>query len=103
MLIRAMRIQLLTFPGCPNAAAARDALREALSLEDLHEDIEEIDVSSSNAPPWARGWGSPTILINSNDVTGAGPSDGDACCRLYPAGVPTVLQIRTRLAADRGW
>ena len=95
-----MRVQLLHFHGCPNVDAARSALRGALAAEALEVPIEEIDVEDPAAPAWARGWGSPTILIDGQDVAGQQPS-GSACCRLYEDGAPTVDAIRARLAAAR--
>ena len=96
-----MKIQLLYFPECPNVDAAREALRHALAAEQLGADVEEIDVEAPAAPEWARGWGSPTILIDGEDVAGQQPS-GSSCCRLYADGAPSVELIRARIAAVRG-
>lgn len=93
-----MKIQLLYFEGCPNVDAARNALREALAAEKLDVAVEEIDVEAPSAPTWARGWGSPTILVDGVDVAGATPSDASSCCRLYADGAPDVAAIRARLS-----
>jgi copper chaperone CopZ len=95
-----MKIQLLHFEGCPNVDAARTALRDALAAEKLEIPIEEIDVEAPNAPEWARGWGSPTILVDGKDVTGQERSEGSSCCRLYADGAPSVASIRARIAAS---
>ena len=92
-----MKIQLLHFEGCPNVDAARAALRDALAAEKLDIAVEEIDVQRADAPEWARGWGSPTILIDGKDVTGQEPSNA-ASCRLYAGGAPSVESIRARIA-----
>ena len=97
-----MKIQLLSFPGCPNAEPALRALREALALDKVADAIEEIDVSRPDAPAWVKGWGSPTILIDDSDVTGETRSTSEASCRLYQGGAPSVAQIRARIAAARG-
>ena len=97
-----MNVQLLTFPGCPNAERARVALREAVAEEHVRGDIEEIDVSRDDAPPWSKGWGSPTILIDGADVAGEARASGEASCRLYKDGSPSVEQIRDRIRAARG-
>ena len=96
-----MKIQLLHFQGCPNVDAAREALRKAMAAEKVDVVVEEIDVEASDAPAWARGWGSPTILIDGNDVAGQEPSES-ASCRLYAGGVPSVDAIRSRLVTSRG-
>src|SRR5688500_4780754 len=95
-----MKIQLLYFEGCPNLEPARDALRDALAAERLDLQVEEIDVEAPGAPEWARGWGSPTILIDGTDLTGATRSTG-ASCRLYKGGTPAVEEIRARIVAAR--
>jgi hypothetical protein len=99
MLLRLMKVQLLSFAGCPNVESARRALRRA--LETLHLDVpfEEVDVRSVDTPAHLRAWGSPTILVNGVDVAGGIPS-GD-CCRLYPSsefrGAPAVALIEDAL------
>jgi copper chaperone CopZ len=89
-----MKIQLLHFPDCPNADVARAALREAMLREQVGADIEEIDTSRQDSPAWAKGWGSPTILVDGRDIGGEHPVQGEASCRLYKDGAPTVDEIR---------
>lgn len=96
-----MKVQLLYFEGCPNVDAARASLRDALAAEQVDLPIEEVDVEGEDAPAWARGWGSPTILIDGKDVTGQERSNASAC-RLYPGGAPGVETIRSALSAGRG-
>jgi mercuric ion transport protein len=95
-----MKIELLYFQGCPNLEAARGALRQALAAERVDAGVVEIDLEAADSPEWARGWGSPTILIDGNELTGATPSSG-ATCRLYEAGAPTVDEIRAGVRAAR--
>jgi hypothetical protein len=76
-----MKIQLLTFPGCPNAVAAREALRRALVARGLPPRFEEVDVTAPETPEAQRAWGSPTILVDDRDVAGAAPSGQG--CRIY--------------------
>lgn len=96
-----MTVQLLHFEGCPNVDAARTALREALAFEKVDVRVEEIDVEGTDAPEWARGWGSPTILIDGQDVMGQTRSSGSSCCRLYADGAPSTEAIRARVAKSR--
>lgn len=97
-----MKIQLLHFEGCPNVDSARAAVREALRAEKVDAPIEEVDVERPDAPAWARGWGSPTILIDGKDVLGQERSTSSPCCRLYVDGAPSVESIRSLIAATRG-
>jgi mercuric ion transport protein len=95
-----MKIHLLYFQGCPNVEPARAALRDALSAEGVDVHVEEVDVEAADAPAWARGWGSPTILIDGKDLAGESRSTGSSC-RIYASGAPGVDEIRERIAAGR--
>ena len=66
-----MRIELLTSPGCPNAAAAKATITECLTS--LGIDVPIIDRVGS--------YPSPTVLVDGVDVMcpEAGAPIGDAC------------------------
>lgn len=76
-----MRVQLLYFAGCPNAAPAGEALARVLRALELSPTFETIDVSAPDVPEDLRAWGSPTILVDGRDVAGAAPSGPS--CRVY--------------------
>jgi hypothetical protein len=98
-----MRVQLLYFPGCPNAGGARAALLRSLAACGQPPDIEEVDVTVPGTPEHLRAWGSPTILIDGADVGGEREPSGPAC-RLYGGaepgarGVPPEAAIRAAIA-----
>ena len=94
-----MKVQLLHFEGCPNVDMARANLRAALAADKIEAVIEEIDVHDPATLEALRGWGSPTILIDGQDVLGQQPSNASAC-RLYTGGAPSVDAIRARIAAS---
>ena len=77
-----MRVQLLTFPGCPNAPAARELLQRVLRANGNHVPVEEVNVAAPDTPEELSMFGSPTILIDGVGIEGAdeGRSGG---CRLY--------------------
>lgn len=52
----------------------------------------EYAIGDPTVPPYARGYGSPTILVDGRDVSGAVPFSEDSC-RLYSEeqGYPPVL------------
>jgi mercuric ion transport protein len=77
-----VKIQLLTFPGCPNAAAARELIQKVLSSSGIRASLEEVNTTAPEAPEHLRGWGSPTILIDGVDIEGL-HSPGTASCRVY--------------------
>ena len=77
-----MKVQLVTFDGCPNADAARETLRRALVVSGLDASIEEINSSSPQTPQPLRLWGSPTVLVDGVDAGGEEKPTGPTC-RLY--------------------
>lgn len=90
---------MLVFEGCPLAAAARESLRAALDELDLP-GYEEIDILDASTPEDLRAWGSPTILVDGEDVSGK-PKGNSVSCRVYdaPNGVPTPKTIAARISA----
>lgn len=98
-------VELLFFPDCPNVPAAREQLRRAMKHAGLLPSWREYDVTAPNAPEHTRGFGSPTILVEGNDVTGSGPTAGGASCRVYVGsdvrGVPPLDSIVQALLASR--
>lgn len=82
------KIQLLIFDDCPFADAARRSLQSALDALGSGE-LEEIDLLDPATPEELRGWGSPTILVDGEDLIGN--VKGNALgCRVYDckSGVP---------------
>ncbi|MCB9558176.1 MAG: thioredoxin family protein [Deltaproteobacteria bacterium] len=79
---------------CPNVEAARRNLRDALLTCNLPERWTEHRIGDPGVPARARGFGSPTILVDGKDVAGAEAS-AERCCRVYPTGggVPSVELI----------
>jgi hypothetical protein len=99
-----MRIQLLTFPGCANAAAARDLLSRVVASSGVGAGFEELDTQSPDTPEPYRSYASPTILVDGEPV-GSQPLIGPACCRLYLdeasgklVGAPPEAAVRAAIA-----
>lgn len=97
-----MKVQLLYFDGCPNVDAARSALGQALTSAGVEARVEELDVGAAATPPHLRSWGSPTILVDGEDVGGE-PTPTGCSCRLYrdesgsPARSPATERISRAL------
>lgn len=77
-----LRIQLITFSGCPNASAARSLIERTVADAGILGAFEEIDTFAPETPAALREWGSPTILVNGKDVGGEREPTGPSC-RLY--------------------
>lgn len=94
-------VELLYFPDCPNVVAAREQLRRAFVAVALPAQWTEVDVTATDAPPHARGYGSPTILVDGRDVTGAAPGDGTSCRVYVGSDVPGVPPLDAIVSALR--
>ena len=108
------RVELIYDPGCPNVVAAREAMLEGFAIRGAAPSWTEWARGSPDSPDYARGYGSPTVLVDGRDVAGQPPGDGPSSCRLYPdgrgglRGAPSGAQIAAALGAAgagvaRGW
>ena len=96
-------VQFLSFEGCPLAPEALSVLESAVrQLSDrLRVEIEHIDLMAPDTADELKRWGSPTILLNEQDITGAQPGDANSC-RIYPGpgGVPATHEIVAALSLE---
>ena len=94
------RVQLLSSRDCPNAEQTRHRLREALASEGLPPIFEEVSLDEESTPASLRNWGSPTVLVDGEDLAG-GPGVSGAACRIYAgtslAGVPPETLMRAAI------
>ncbi|MDT8342643.1 MAG: hypothetical protein RQ751_14125 [Longimicrobiales bacterium] len=87
-------IELIYFDGCPNADAARSALRAVAGAGAWT----EWNLSDPDTPERYRSHGSPTVLVGGRDVRGSeGGTDAMAC---RADGAPTADEIRRALDGD---
>ncbi|MBT8464894.1 MAG: MerC domain-containing protein [Deltaproteobacteria bacterium] len=98
------RVELVYDSDCPNVPDARTQLLRAFEELDLPPHWQEWCFGEPEVPEHARGYGSPTILVDKQAVGGSGQIDGTASCRVYATaegirGVPGVEEI---VAALRG-
>lgn len=101
------KVDLIYDADCPNVVAARESLMRGFAAAGVTPRWSEY--LSAEAPAYARGLGSPTILVDERDVSAGSEPSPEACCRLYEtgdgrlAGVPeveTVARAIERAAAD---
>lgn len=88
-------IDLIYFDGCPNLEAARENLRAAVGAERIEGEWREWNLHSDNTPDRFKRFGSPTILVDGEDVTGEQGGDAAMACRVD--GAPSVAAIREAL------
>jgi len=98
-----MQVELVYEKTCPNIEAARAQLLRAFTEAGITPRWQEWEVSTPEAPAHVHGYGSPTILVNGQDVCGNKAEDDDYCCRVYShgehtnKGVPAVVDIMCAL------
>ncbi len=97
-------VVLLFDDDCPNVDLAREQLRLAFEQIGVAPHWREHLLDSPDLPEHARGYGSPTILVDGKDVTGSAPSNS-RCCRVYQDAegafrrAPSAEKIVTALCA----
>lgn len=105
------KIEFIYEQSCPNVADARAQLRLALEQTGLPARWQEWEHNDPNSPAYARGYGSPSILVDGKDVADEPISDAvqrsagitAPSCRVYTntqgrnRGVPDAALIRTAL------
>ena len=100
-------ITLVYDADCPNVRAARAALREALEHARLEPVWIEYDRAAPDIPERFLRFGSPTILVDGEDVADEPAVAAAASCRVYQAasglrGVPPVEAIVAAIHRRRG-
>lgn len=99
------RVELVYDRTCPNVDAAREEIRSALAAAGLSGEWVEWDREADDSPDRVRRYGSPTVLVDGVDVSGAG-SEADAnCCRVYVTEdgfgrAPSARRIQQALATS---
>lgn len=88
--------ELVYFDGCPHVGAARANLKAALVAAGRRPSWTEWSHDDPAAPGWVRRYGSPTVLVRGQDVTGEGPGDAPAC----RVDIPSVERIVAALQQD---
>ena len=96
------KIEFIYEQSCPNIADARAQLRLALEQTGLPAHWQEWEHNAPNCPAYAHRYGSPSILVDGEDVAGEPASDAPSC-RIYTntqgrnRGVPDATLIRAAL------
>ena len=91
------QLELVYFDGCPNASQARDNLREAIEESGPALTWSEWDLMEESTPADYRRFGSPTVLVDGEDVTGENVGTEAMACRAD--GAPSVATITARISS----
>jgi hypothetical protein len=93
---KAMRIEVLYVPGCPNYEPAVERIRKVLVSESVQVGIRAVSVNTEGEAKALLFPGSPTVRINGEDVEGTGTTVPSLSCRLYAdrSGIPSEESLR---------
>jgi glutaredoxin len=93
-----VKLEFQYFEGCPNHKKMSDNLNEAIKGLEEKIDLKEALVEDEATAMEVGFIGSPTLLINGEDIAGAAvPESPQLACRFYPGGVPSAEIIRKKI------
>lgn len=106
--MKRLRIELLSFDGCPHAEPARSLLHEVVEQLAPAAEIEEVAVTTLQQAQSSKFLGSPSIRVEGRDIEDRPPpEDPSLSCRVYQdGGVPprwTVEAAILRALAPRSY
>ncbi len=94
-----IKIEVQHFHGCPNGPAMIANVKEAIAEFDGGVVYSELLVDSNEIAGRIGFRGSPTLIINGEDFEGSPAPERPALnCRIYPNGVPSPDDIRSKIA-----
>ncbi len=100
-----MKVELIYDADCPNVTPARALLIKAYTRTGISARWLEWERSAPDSPGYVKRYGSPTILIDEQDVAEAGAVSGSGACRVYSdgegrlSGVPPLEAVCSALLA----
>jgi hypothetical protein len=101
-----VKIEVLTFDGCPNAQLARELVERVCADSRVDAEITDVSVPDEKTAQQLRFLGSPTIRLDGRDIEPGAKEHTDyaLACRIYrtargPAGIPDERWLRDALAA----
>ncbi len=101
-----MKVEVLTFEGCPNARSARELVERVVAESRVEADVEYVTVPDPETAERLRFLGSPTIRVDGRDIEPGADARTEyvLACRIYhteegATGVPDDRWLRDALAA----
>lgn len=89
-----IKIEVQYFTGCPNSEKVLNTVNTFVAESELKIDYEEILIETQEDAEKYKFRGSPTILINGNDIDGLEESKTPSLsCRYYINGLPNEDNI----------
>jgi hypothetical protein len=94
-----MKLEFLSMQNCPNVLPMWESLQIALKELQFNQPIIKLDINALSEKQDKRaGFGSPTILVNGEDLFDSPfPDTFNPSCRYYPNGLPNSNDIVSKL------
>lgn len=93
-----IKIDIQYFNGCPNSPEMIHIVKEAIKGSEEKIVYNEVLVQSNELAEKLKFRGSPTVLINGEDIEGREePVSASLNCRVYENGLPAMEVIRKRI------
>ena len=93
-----LKIEIQHFRGCPNSPEMINRVKEAIKGSEEKIEYNEVLVESNELAEKLKFRGSPTVLINGEDIEGRNaPESASLNCRVYENGLPSVEEIRNKI------
>ena len=101
-----MKIEVLTFEGCPNAQVARELVERVLADSAVDAELAHVNIPDSETAEQLHFLGSPTLRVDGRDIEPGAEERMDYAfaCRIYrtargTAGTPDERWLRDALVA----
>ncbi|NOZ72789.1 MAG: hypothetical protein GXP38_12910 [Chloroflexi bacterium] len=91
-----MKIDVLYFEGCPNHKPTVQRVKDVLVRLGIGAEVNEVEVTPKDDPATLKFIGSPTVLIDGQDIDPAqrhGANYGFGCRTFGGAGMPSIEMI----------
>jgi Thioredoxin domain len=99
-----VKIEVLTFEGCPNAHVVRELVERVLADSQVDAEVAHVNIADAETAQRLRFLGSPTIRIDGKDIEPGAEERTDYAfaCRIYrtargTAGTPDERWLRDAL------
>lgn len=93
-----LKIEIQHFRGCPNSPEMIHRVKEAIKGSEEKIEYNEVLIESNELAEKLKFRGSPTVLINGEDIEGRkAPESSSLNCRVYENGLPAMELIRKRI------
>lgn len=94
--MKKIKIEIQYFKGCPNSKEMIENVNYAIKRNEAAFEIKKILVEDNESAEKVKFRGSPTVLINGNDLLNHPvPQKPALMCRYYQGGMPDAQKVKS--------